>query len=749
MNENADVSKIIGKIQQLKKDFNQLGLGDIPKVNDAFQKCFNADNNPQALQKAISSLRKVLKNTKIEGEELKEILDKMGAGGQVKNLEELYKRLHKDTEKLTESQERLNNAFKNFNPQHLMSGVEVFSKISAAGMQAAMVINSVKSIISAWQDEDMDPLEKFTTTLMGIGMIVPGAISSIQGISTVMNGIKASIAAFNNIQAVSNALTQEEIILNGSKIALKEKEGALELKRQADAAAEILFKKGAIAENEKEAVSLALVNAAKNKNAILTTKEILTTAASTTAKTGEIAATEGATVAQWSLNAAMEANPIGIWIAAAMALIAVLALLTVAIVSVVNAESEEEKALRKANEELEKAQEEAKAAKEAYENLYSKVSDYKTAYEALQKCTKGTKEWKEAFEEVSNKANELIEAYPDLLKYENLFDANGLIKSEALDKALKEYEKRVSATKITTIQKQANVTSAQYEVNKSNLSDKIKIDNIDERSADNIAKTITSSLSYRPDEVGKAIASSIESAQLDEKISNGVTSALLANQDKIKNYSDPESVSEVIKSYLEKNAEEYSLDNSRIDELTNEFTQKATSLGKDFSDLSIETKKTITAMTNASKMIAQEFFGEELDMSNPEKVFSYNEALQNYQAETERKMIEAMGKATIEAGKKKIQSRGVAGMTTGGVISEDDYLNKAGQAYIDNNTDEEKKNWKFKNVRSDYWNNNLEYVYVDEKGEEQEIAADQVKDFMIQYEAQRNRDKIIAAGEAN
>ena len=695
MNENADVSKIIGKIQQLKKDFNQLGLGDIPKVNDAFNKCFNA-KNPKELQKAVSTLRKVLKNTKIEGEELKEILDKMGAGGQVKNLEELYKRLHKDTEKLTESQERLNNAFKNFNPQHLMSGVEVFSKISAAGMQAAMVINSVKSIISAWQDEDMDPLEKFTTTLMGIGMIVPGAISSIQGISTVMNGIKASIAAFNNIQAVSNALTQEEIILNGSKIALKEKEGALELKRQADAAAEILFKKGAIAENEKEAVSLALVNAAKNKNAILTTKEILTTAASTTAKTGEIAATEGATVAQWSLNAAMEANPIGIWIAAAMALIAVLALLTVAIVSVVNAESEEEKALRKANEELEKAQEEAKAAKEAYENLYSKVSDYKTAYEALQKCTKGTKEWKEAFEEVSNKANELIEAYPDLLKYENLFDANGLIKSEALDKALKEYEKRVSATKITTIQKQANVTSAQYEVNKSNLSDKIKIDNIDERSADNIAKTITSSLSYRPDEVGKAIASSIESAQLDEKISNGVTSALLANQDKIKNYSDPESVSEVIKSYLEKNAEEYSLDNSRIDELTNEFTQKATSLGKDFSDLSIETKKTITAMTNASKMIAQEFFGEELDMSNPEKVFSYNEALQNYQAETERKMIEAMGKATIEAGKKKIQSRGVAGMTTGGVISEDDYLNKAGQAYIDNNTDEEKKNWKFK-----------------------------------------------------
>jgi len=114
---------------------------------------------------------------------------------------------------------------------------------------------------------------------------------------------------------------------------------------------------------------------------------------------------------------------------------------------------------------------------------------------------------------------------------------------------------------------------------------------------------------------------------LDEKISNGVTSALLANKDKINNYFDSESVSEVIKNYLEKNAEEYSLDNSRIDELTNEFTKKTISLGNDFADLSAETKKTITAMTNASKMIAQEFFGEELNMSNPEKILSYNEAL--------------------------------------------------------------------------------------------------------------------------
>ena len=64
------------------------------------------------------------------------------------------------------------------------------------------------------------------------------------------------------------------------------------------------------------------------------------------------------------------------------------------------------------NEELKNAKESANEAKSAYEDLYSKVSDYKTAEEALKKCTKGTQEWKDAFQEVLNKANALIEVYP-------------------------------------------------------------------------------------------------------------------------------------------------------------------------------------------------------------------------------------------------------------------------------------------------------------------------------------------------
>lgn len=754
MNGTSSITKgeLIKEFRNLQVILDQLGLSKIPQVEDKLSKLLSKGKrtNLKDLESGFKELFNILTNLKIpvskDAEQIewlrKLLIETFKDGKNIEYLNGLYNKAGKSAENLANSQNHLNTALASFNPQHMMSGVEVFSKISAAGMQAAMVINSVKSIISAWQDEDMDPLEKFTTTLMGISMIVPGVISSIQGISTVMTALTAA-------HSLLNIQTQLGIGLNGEKIAVDSAETAETISKTA-------ANTGLLSSEQALFAQEMMIQAIKIKGSALNAKEVATIIAkagatniNTAALGGEAIATEAATAAQWSLNAAMDANPIGLIIVAIMALIAALALLVVGIAAVVNAKSEEEKALEKANKELEKAQEEAKAAKEAYENLYSKVSDYKTAYEALQKCTKGTKEWKEAFEEVSNKANELIEAYPDLLKYENLFDANGLINSKALDKALKEYEDRVSATKITTIQKQANVTSAQYEVNKSNLSDKIKINDVNEQSANNIAKAITSSLNYHPVEAGKALVSSIESAQLDEKISNGVTSALLANKDKINNYFDSESVSEVIKNYLEKNAEEYSLDNSRIDELTNEFTKKTISLGNDFADLSAETKKTITAMTNASKMIAQEFFGEELNMSNPEKILSYNEALQNYQIETEEKIINAMNNATVEATEKMVQSRGAAGMTTGGIISEDSYLNEIGQTYINNNTDEEKKNWKFKNVRNDYWNGTLEYVYVDEKGAEQEISADLVKDFMVQYEAQRDRDKIIAEGETN
>jgi hypothetical protein len=57
--------------------------------------------------------------------------------------------------------------------------------------------------------------------------------------------------------------------------------------------------------------------------------------------------------------------------------------ITKGIMSLINAESEEEKALRLANEELERSKKAADETKQAYEDLKSKISDYKSGVEAL------------------------------------------------------------------------------------------------------------------------------------------------------------------------------------------------------------------------------------------------------------------------------------------------------------------------------------------------------------------------------
>ena len=274
-----------------------------------------------------------------------------------------------------------------------MSGVEGLTKIASAGMQAGIVLNSMKTMINTLTNDDMDPFEKITTSLMSIGMIVPGVISSIRGVSSVIDALKASSAAYQVIQQASNALDMEGIVV-------KDKESAT-------AAAELLFKKQLITEEEKGAIVEALAAKAKEKaikakekDVALTSKEILKTAANATAKTGETAATEGATGAQWSLNAAMEANPIGAIIAAVMALIAALALLTFFILNNANAEDKEAKAVEEANKALDEAKEAAQKAKQAYEDLKSAISKYDTTVDALKKCTKGTQEWRDAFKEV-------------------------------------------------------------------------------------------------------------------------------------------------------------------------------------------------------------------------------------------------------------------------------------------------------------------------------------------------------------
>lgn len=624
-------------------ELDQLGLtafedvqGPVEKARNAIRKyqqtLKNTPKDTQALGKAGAEVRKkmqalgsTLKDLKPSftkntdgAKKFNQAMKAMGEGENAKKIDASYKNLNKSQQKLKDAQNRVNQAFQDFNPQHLMSGVEGLTKIASAGMQAGMVISSIKTMITSLADENMDPFEKITTSLMSVGMIVPGIISSLQGISTVIKAIAASSEAYQAIQAAGNVLTQAGIAVDSEASAVK--------------AAQALADAGLIASTDQLNVSKALANAQSEKGAVLSTKETLKIAAKAMATTGETIATEGATGAQWSLNAAMDANPIGAIIALIVALIATLALLTFALISAANAESEENKAMREANEALDEAKESAEKAKQAYEDLKNAVSNYDSAIDALKKCTKGTQEWRDAFREVLHQANELIQKYPQLLSYEKIFNSDGTLNTEVLDKAVKDAEKASIAMENVVLEKQNNLTLTDYNIKKkktiasaaedagkksSNYKDSVGTKTVT-RGQGRDSYTVTESVSM--EELTKAAVSAI-----GDKIGS--------------NYDNKAVVKELVQSYLE-DQNTYKIKDDKLNDATDTITDSIMSVSNNFEGLSQETEKTMNTMNNASKMLLQNLFGEDL---TPEKELAYEEA----KAEKEEELRERYQKAYL------------------------------------------------------------------------------------------------------
>jgi len=136
-----------------------------------------------------------------------------------------------------------------------------------------------------------------------------------------------------------------------------------------------------------------------------------------------------------------------------MAFIAALAALIAIIAVFCKQEDEAAKKEKAAAAALEESKEAAKKAHEAYDGLYTTVSNYKSAVDALKKCTKGTKEWQEAFEEVNKQARDLLKKYPDLLKYKDIFNSDGSINIERLNKYVEEMGKTAQSADVLTLRR--------------------------------------------------------------------------------------------------------------------------------------------------------------------------------------------------------------------------------------------------------------------------------------------------------
>ncbi len=154
-------------------------------------------------------------------------------------------------------------------------------------------------------------------------------------------------------------------------------------------------------------------------------------------------------------------GPALVFVAIAAAVIAALYGIYRIIKMLAEAETEEAKALREANEELEASKEAAQNTKKAYEEVKNAIEDYNSALDALQQYTKGTEEWYEATKKLNEEINNLITQYPELLKQKNLYNADGTLNQEVLDNFVESKENAVRGATARQIQAQNSVAVAE------------------------------------------------------------------------------------------------------------------------------------------------------------------------------------------------------------------------------------------------------------------------------------------------
>ena len=151
----------------------------------------NAEDMAIALEQMIAQLKLV----KISAKDLPNI----GKSLNPKEFEQfiqLLKRTQDEEKKLIQIQSQLNNMLNNFNPVHMVSGIERLT--AAAGMlgQVAMMGTSISSMVNAWSSADISFGEKLATTFTTLSMLIPGLLSTWKSLNTVLQGSTIQMKAY-------------------------------------------------------------------------------------------------------------------------------------------------------------------------------------------------------------------------------------------------------------------------------------------------------------------------------------------------------------------------------------------------------------------------------------------------------------------------------------------------------------------------------------------------------------------------
>lgn len=164
-----------------------------------------ASTNIDEFINQVKGLGEILGKAKIEGKDYGTVIESLH-GKSVAELKQMFLELNQTEEEAEENAKTLKAQLDSFNPQHVITMSEAFGNLAGSVMSAYAIINSVKSVITSLNDEDLSAWEKFGAVISGIMVIGPNIAAlgkSATNLGTFIKGLKGATSAAKGMAAAS------------------------------------------------------------------------------------------------------------------------------------------------------------------------------------------------------------------------------------------------------------------------------------------------------------------------------------------------------------------------------------------------------------------------------------------------------------------------------------------------------------------------------------------------------------------
>lgn len=359
------------------------------RLSSDFSKAMNEldrARGPKQTTAAIQKLIKIISNAKIETKDLEKYLKSIGYPEEkLQNYLKLLKEQKQNTKEAAEAQKTLNNAVKNFKPQHKIAFSEGLVSLASACGSAVMALESLKSIMETISDPEATKWEKFSAVLMGFSMIVPSLMSAFSGFGKVIAGVNQTVESGTVAWAARTGIE----VLNTSVLG----------KNTTQLILNTLANSKLTDENKKNLIALILRRAGLS--------------ADTAALHANNLVTGTATVVTKSFSAALKE----LW-ASLIPLLPVIVPLAIALGALVAAWALYDNATGAAAENAEQNNKNLEETKTALDDVNSRLNTLNSTLSGLNdkrknidNLTYGTIEWRDAVNELNDEVDDLIEKY--------------------------------------------------------------------------------------------------------------------------------------------------------------------------------------------------------------------------------------------------------------------------------------------------------------------------------------------------